>query len=46
MPPGGQKATIAFKNLWGQPILHVRDEYTTGPSRSALMKSTILRADG
>lgn len=45
-PPGGQKSSIAFKHLRGQPILLVRDKYTTGPSLSALMKSTILRADG
>lgn len=38
-PPGGQKSSIAFKFHWGQN----KDKHTTGPSLSALMKSTILR---
>lgn len=41
--PWWSEISLVFKYLWGHPIVLIRDNYTTGPSLSALMKSTILQ---
>lgn len=45
-PLVAKKSSIAFTHLQRQPIPFVRDKIATGSLLSALMKSTILRADG
>lgn len=43
---GWYKCPLVVKTIFNCIQIAIRDKYTTGPSLSALMKSTILHADG